>query len=113
MKDVRVFLIMLTIIILAFANFFYILNANTPANEQNEKQLQEDGDFSYLEAHTGNGIFDAIIGVFLISLGEFNFSGYAKGPDRMICWAFFLLAIYLLLLVFMNMLIAIMGETFA
>ena len=104
---------MLAIIIMAFANFFFILNANTPANPHNKEQLEEEGDFRYLEAHTGNGFFDAIIGVFLISLGEFNFDGYAKGPDRMVCWFFFLMAIYLLLLVFMNMLIAIMGETFA
>lgn len=104
---------MLAIIIMAFANFFYILNANTPANEHNKEELKKDGDYSYLEAHTGHGWIDAVIGVFLISLGEFNFDGYAKGPDRIVCWVFFLMAIYLLLLVFMNMLIAIMGETFA
>ena len=39
--------------------------------------------------------------------------GFKEGPNVIIAWFFFLLATFLVLVVFMNMLIAMMGETFA
>lgn len=42
--DVRVFMLMLIIVMTAFANFFYIINFNSGANPHNEY----DSDFSYV-----------------------------------------------------------------
>ena len=39
--------------------------------------------------------------------------GFKEGPNVIFAWFFFLLATFLVLVVFMNMLIAMMGETFA
>jgi len=47
-----------------------------------------------------------------MSLGEFAYDGYGGGPNSISAWVMFLLATFLSCVVFMNMLIAIMGETF-
>jgi len=39
LSDLRTFLMVVLIILLAFANFFYILNLNTPASETFKKRL--------------------------------------------------------------------------
>jgi hypothetical protein len=51
--------------------------------------------------------------MYLLSLGEFDMDGFKDGPNVYFAWFFFLLATFFLLVVFMNMLIAIMGETFS
>lgn len=50
--------------------------------------------------------------MYLMSLGEFDFGGYG-GPNKFIPWLYFLFGTYLMLLVFMNSLIAIMGDSYA
>jgi len=53
--------------------------------------------------------------VYLLSLGEFNVEEYdlGNGSQALILWVFFMLASFLLVIHFLNMLIAIMGETFS
>jgi len=48
-----------------------------------------------------------------MSLGEFDYSGYGSGPDVKEAWIFFIIGTYLVLIVFMNVLIAIMGDSYA
>lgn len=55
---------------------------------------------------------DSVIAMYLLGLGEFDLDGYKLGPNKNMAWAFFILASFLILVVFMNMLIAIMGDTF-
>ena len=50
--------------------------------------------------------------MYLLALGEFDMDGFKEGPNVYFAWFFFLLATFLVLVVFMNMLIAMMGETF-
>lgn len=45
-------------------------------------------------------------------IGMFDVSVYGKGSDQYYVWAMFLLGTFINLLVFMNMLIAIMSKTF-
>lgn len=47
-----------------------------------------------------------------MALGEFSTDGY-KGKDTYTNWTFFIMASFLVIVVFMNMLIAIMTETFS
>ena len=53
-----------------------------------------------------------MMSTYMMSLGEFDYGGYGTGPDIYIVWIFFVLGTFLMLVVFMNMLIAIMGDTF-
>jgi len=47
---------------------------------------------------------DAIVYTYLVGLGEFNME--YKGPNKYLCWTFFLFATIANLIVFMNMIIA-------
>ena len=96
--DIGVFMIMVFIIVCAFSNFFAIMNNNN------------DG---YFDSFLGFPLVDSLISMYLVSLGEFSFDSYSTGTDPILVWVFFLLGTFLLLIVFMNMLIAIMGETFS
>jgi hypothetical protein len=50
-----------------------------------------------------------------LALGEFNLEDYelGDGSDYLLLWIFFVSASFFLLIHLLNMLIAIMGETFA
>lgn len=107
-SDVKIFFIMIMIILAAFANFFYIINFNSSANSSNDFE----SDFTYVPSNLGMPIFDAIMTMYLLALGEFNLDGFTQGPNVIIAWVFFLMATFIVLIVFMNMLITIVGETF-
>jgi len=100
------------IIIFGFANFFYIMNLNAlNAKDDSGKSV----DMPYVDDYGLYGIANAVINAYLISLGEFGLDNYgneAGGLNRFLVWIFFVLATFLMLIVFMNMLIAIMGDTF-
>lgn len=56
---------------------------------------------------------DVIISVYMLgALGDFEVGVYKLGYDRYAAMAMFIIATFIICVVFMNMLIAIMGETF-
>ena len=58
----------------------------------------------------GYTVVDAILGTYLISLGEFaSMDGYSQGPNKISAWFMFFTSTFLLLIVFMNMLIVIVS----
>jgi len=93
---------MLIIIILAFANLFFIIQLN----------IEPKAKYHYAVPYTKDPVSSSIISMYMVAQGDFHFGGYGHGPDVFIAWAFFILATYLMLLVFMNVLIAIMSDTF-
>ena len=54
---------------------------------------------------------DAFIRSYLIGLGEFGMDNFGEQNGTLV-WIFFLLATFITQLIFMNLLIAIMGDTF-
>ena len=51
--------------------------------------------------------------MWLLGLGEFDLDdSYSEGPNAYLCWFMFILASFVIVITFMNMLIAIMGDTF-
>ena len=128
--DIRVFMVVVLLIIIAFANFFFILNIHTPDGSQGFQtkwknlKISENGwaendprigkqSYSYIDDNMGDNVLNALLAMYLLSLGEFSFDGFSKGENSNLAWVFFVIATFLCLVVFMNMLIAIMGETFA
>lgn len=99
--DIRTFFYMILIIVLAFANFYYVINYNTS------------GDDSYVDHKLDVSSLDSFLYVYMLALGEFSTDNYNNGPNKVICWFMFMLASFLIVVVFMNMLIAIMGDTYA
>ena len=124
-SDIKVFILMLTIILIAFANFFYTINNNTyhnptyaqlPRYQDPEVSTwgtaEETGEFTYLNDLAKSSFMSAIANMYLLMFGEFYVDGFRFGPNEQFAWIGFVLATFIVLVVFMNLLIAIMGETF-
>ena len=92
---------MMVIILMSFANLFFILNNNTKTEDNH-----------YVKKFTGNSLIDAVINSYLMGLGNFNMDGYSSGPNVSLMWTAFCIGSFLVVVVFMNMLIAIMSDTF-
>jgi hypothetical protein len=102
--DSMSFSLLVFIILISFANFFYIINKNNPP----------DGDVNYVTEITGYSFLDAILDVYLMgALGAFETSTFQNGFGAKFAIPMLFLATFFISIVFMNMLIAIMGETFA
>jgi hypothetical protein len=104
LSDSFPFMTMVAIIISAFANYFYVIQNNLH---------HEDPEGSYYDSYYGSGLGDVLVSVYLMgALGDFDPGAYTNGYDRIAAMSMFLLATFIIAVVFMNMLIAIMGETF-
>jgi hypothetical protein len=102
------FLTMYAVVCLAFANFFHIIQMNVP-----EGGMGPDG-LNYVEPNFGIPFVDAFVVMCLLSIGEFtSMDGYSEGHNPLAAWTMFALAIVIMLLLFMNMLIAVMAAPFA
>mmetsp|Transcript_220 Transcript_220/g.321 ORF Transcript_220/g.321 Transcript_220/m.321 type:complete len:252 (-) Transcript_220:468-1223(-) len=101
-KDVKVFLVMLLISLFAFANIIFVLNKNRIVDDQ----------APIFEPLIGIAPIDAIIHAYLTGLGDFGKDNYSE-DNSMVVWIMFILATLIVQLIFMNLLIAIMGESFA
>ena len=55
---------------------------------------------------------DSILTVYLIALGDFSPAGFDKGDLSGLVWMFFLLASFVMLIVFMNLLITMIGNIY-
>ena len=80
LADIRIFASMVFVILCAFANFFLILNLNTPASSNYKKKhgiTTKDKEFRYVEEYTKVPVIDALISMYLISVGQFEMSGYS------------------------------------
>ena len=103
LKDIQVFLVMLIISLAAFANVIYVLNLN---------RVGDLADVPIYSDLVGFAPADAMIHAYLTGLGEFGMDNYSEG-DATATWIMFFAATVIVQLVFMNLLIAIMGESFA
>jgi len=58
-------------------------------------------------------LLDSFLSVYFISIGFYDVSSFGGGHDENFVWFMFLMGTFINLIVFMNMLIAIMAKTFA
>ena len=96
--DVQTFTIMLLIVMVAFANFFYVIDMG-------------DKDSQYVGVYTDNSVINVLMEMYFIGLGNFNLGSYSNGANSGIIWFFFIIASFVIVVVFMNLLISIMGNT--
>lgn len=101
-RDMRAFLILLLIAILMFGVPLIMLNMNR--SEEDENLIIGDS-FGYWG-------LDMIVSQYLLALGQFDLENFADQPESYLCYIFFLLATFITQVVMLNMLIAIMGDTF-
>ena len=91
----KAFMVILFITIIGFSNAFMVLSLS---NKQEDERFIED--------MTGSFVF-----VYLIGLGQFD-TGFGSG-NIALCWFFFIVSTLFHQVVMMNLLIAIISETFA
>lgn len=102
-------MLMVFLIILSFANFFYVIDRNIKSSGSGRYYDQ----YTSTEGIADHSMIDVIISVYMMgALGDFDSARYRIGYDRYFAMMMFLLATFIICVVFMNMLIAIMGETF-
>jgi hypothetical protein len=88
------------IIVFAFACLFHMLN------------IGMDGHDRALIHYTGIPVLDSVIAIYMFALGDFHYSGFIHSEYDYLLWFSFLVLTFLMIVVFMNMIIAIMGNTF-
>ena len=101
-KDTKVFIILIIFALMMFGIPLTILNANrTDADEIVESQI-------------GLWVFDMLLNQYLLALGEWENTraNFAEGIQTNLCYAFFLSATFISQITMLNMLIAVMGDTF-
>lgn len=100
--DIRYFMIIFVVALMMFGMPLYILQLNR--GEENNIVNETFGGFWFLNAFYNQ---------YMLALGEFNIDNYGDGPQTYLCYLFFLSATFFTQITFLNMLIALMGDTFA
>ena len=85
----------------------YMLQLSLPGHERIDDR------YAVVEEFTGHFLFDMIRNQYLLSLGDFYTEGYEEHPLWFLCLSFFIGATFFSQIVMLNMLIAIMGNTFS
>ena len=119
-SDMTTFSFVLTIAVVGFANTFYILSLNGvdyKACQPEDFEGLSIEDIEKLSAKctplTGTSFFTAIIYSFRTGLGDFDTNGYDNIAASQMIWIFFIACAILIQIILLNMLIAIMGDTFS
>lgn len=99
--DLKIFNIMWLIVMAAFGNFFYAINYNSEMTPESHYV----GQYTYIE------VIDPIIQMYLYSLGEFDMESF-KGPNTMAAYTMFILATFVLNVIFQNLIISIIENSF-
>ena len=92
--DMKYFVLVLFIACIGFANSFFIL-------------ARSDGD----EPFTGETIFRAFVFSYRMGLGDFDTDGFQTRDEELI-YVLWLLNTLIILIVLLNLIIALMGDTF-
>lgn len=103
LADMKTFDVMWLIVMAAFGNFYYTLNNNSPMTNENH----------YVGNYTYFPIVDAIIQMYLFSLGELDIEAQRDGgPNHITSFILFVLSTFVLCVIFLNLIIAIIEETY-
>ena len=100
-RDISAFFLLLIISLLMFGIPMIMLNIS-----RTEELALVDQKFS-------NWIPNMLINQYLLALGEFNLDNFESGSQAGLCYLFFVFATLFTQVTMLNMLIAIMGDTFA
>ena len=100
LNDIKPFMILLAVTLLTFGIPMVLLNLNR--SEDN----------AIIDPVFGFWLLDLVMNQYLLALGEFNMDAFSDNPQSALCYIFFILATFITQLTMLNMLIAIMGDTF-
>lgn len=110
--DVSAFLKLFFLLLCGFANGLYILNFD---GEVYGEKFSENPTFIQFLSNFFDRIWvylNTIVNQYMLGLGEFGVDSFGDSSNEILMWLLFLFATFITMLVFFNMIIAIMGETF-
>lgn len=99
--DIRYFMLILMVALAMFGTPMYMLQLN-----RTEDNALVDEVFGSIWP------LNLIYNQYMLSLGEFSMDFFDDNPQTILCYVFFLCATFFTQITFLNMLIAIMGDTF-
>ena len=100
-RDIRHFMLLLLLTLLMFGVPLLMLNANSAPGKE------------LIDPAFGYWVFDLTYNQYLLALGEFGLDNFADHPQYILVYCFFILATFFSQLTMLNMLIAIMGDSYA
>ena len=110
-KNFRAFAIITGFLLLTFSNILYVLNTERGDDLKYAKDSAFHNDNIYASEISEQSFANAVIYSFKLSLGDFSTAGF-KGNNQGSTWIVFVFATFLLQITFLNMIIAIMANTF-
>jgi hypothetical protein len=96
-KDMTTFTFILILAIIAFANCFYIIDGGVSPGTNRV---------------SGENLYLTLLNTYSTGLGDFATDEYTSSPHEVLLWVFFYLCTLLIQIVLLNLLIALMGDTF-
>merc|ERR1719464_1863047 len=114
-RSVLIFMSLLALVVLMFSNITFLIDQNRHSagqtlSNQNEALFGAKNKDGESESRM-NAFEEALITEYLISLGTFTTTSFV-GEQEGLIWLIFILATFILQIVFLNMLIALMSLTF-
>jgi len=109
--DMYTFLVVMALAMLSFANSFYIVSINTLEVEREGLPPEEATELQSFML--GNTFPMALMYSFNQGLGNFLISDYPGKQNEILLWLFFFMEAMLIQVVLLNLLIAIISDTFA
>ena len=100
--DIKHFIVIFFVALFMFGVPMYILGLN---------RGEDDGLVD--EVFGTNWFLNSFYNQYMLSLGEFSIDNFEAGPQTILCYVLFLLATFITQITFLNMLIAIMGDSYA
>ena len=100
LSDIRAFLILIVTSLMLFGVPMVMLNLNRADDEQ------------VIEPTFGHWLPDMFLNQYFLSLGEFNLDNFQGNNQAIFCYVLFICATFFTQITMLNMLIAIMGDSF-
>ena len=100
LKDTKSFVLLILITLMMFGVPLVMLNANGAEDKELTEKVFD------------NWIFDLMYTQYMLALGMFEHENFDDHPQAMLAYIFFLMATFLSQVTMLNMLIAIMGDSF-
>lgn len=120
-NDIKYFMVMLFLCIATFANAILIIDLkqtvmNSDAIAANVPDTEEYAPLIDTKLMLNNSAIDAWLNQYLLGLGEFSLDPFlveSEQNSKYLIWSYFLLATLITNITFLNVLIAIISDTYA
>lgn len=99
-KDIMPFMSIFPFFMFTVGTSVYILN------------MEREDDSEVMDEYLGQWTIDVFISQYLLALGDWDTGSFSEGSNKQLIYVFFLVATFLTAITALNMLIAIMGDTF-